>query len=620
MVAREFKVFLDAFREEYPRYFEGVPDSSVFPAFSSRVLYFDDETKPFDARLFNKAIADGGYDGGIDAVFANPERNTNEIVIIQSKCYCERNDINVKLLGSELNKILGTVGTLTHCGKKRRLNQRTREAYNIARNACCEPDEAEIVVHVVTSWNPKTEHRREKLSKKISAMKKRAAKYGVSDIKMTFGKTILDLAKVFGQEKELVSKGSLQLDRAGNILRNGRTSVVNVRASSIVRLWDDSKRSILGLNLRYHVCKNRMEKDVDNRIQETIESCPENFLLFNNGITIVCERYSVDPRSGRITFKNFSIVNGGQTAFNIHENWDISRSKEYLVQCKIIEIDGINGKTGKDLARKVAESANSQKPIKLSVLHANYPEQKALGNALDLVGVFYERKLGAKPLGAKRYDYVENIDSLGKLGLSGVLLMPAEARNNLPRMFEDAYYTPIFRNHTLAKFYRDLIRLRKCYADFRCDVCRYKTKPRWCEDKEEWQIAKLAETFVISSAVYIKRREDGTIGYQKLKLTRNGGGLNAEKYAALVGRRNDTEVLFADYDEINVDDMRDFFKRTVRAIYRSYLTFKDDYGADQATVPAFLKRPDSFRGYLIEELESCRKKTPYRRVFKRVFE
>lgn len=79
------------------------------------------------------------------------------------------------------------------------------------------------------------------------------------------------------------------------------------------------------------------DTDVNNEIVATLKDCPRNFVLYNNGITIVCNKLIPDGKTLKI--RNLQIVNGCQTCNSIYKAYkqktDLSKAK---VIVKIIEI------------------------------------------------------------------------------------------------------------------------------------------------------------------------------------------------------------------------------------------------------------------------------------------
>lgn len=94
------------------------------------------------------------------------------------------------------------------------------------------------------------------------------------------------------------------------------TEILNTREGLINKsLFNDNVRDYQGFTT------------VNKEIYNTIKNAPENFIFFNNGITIVCSEFK--PETHKLRIKNPQIVNGCQTSsilFDARENkLDISK-------------------------------------------------------------------------------------------------------------------------------------------------------------------------------------------------------------------------------------------------------------------------------------------------------
>ena len=183
-----------------------------------------------------------------------------------------------------------------------------------------------------------------------------------------------------------VEKDYLKIDHPENVLfykEIAKTSqikesiIVNVSAKSLHRLWNkpNYKDNLLGLNLRYHVKKTKSEKEIDKHIEDSMNpEINEEFWLKNNGLVIVCSDLKI--KNHEVCLKNFSIVNGGQTTANIGLNSNLNNPdfKDFFIATKIIVIKGMSNEPNDDvidIANKIAEATNSQKPIKKEDLLVN---------------------------------------------------------------------------------------------------------------------------------------------------------------------------------------------------------------------------------------------------------
>jgi hypothetical protein len=115
---------------------------------------------------------------------------------------------------------------------------------------------------------------------------------------------------------------------------------------------------------------------VNKGILETLRHDPEDFVAYNNGITVVAEEVISgnlnDGIHGICALKGMQIVNGGQTTASIHRaardfGADLSH---VFVQGKITVVD--QGRF-QDVVPFISQYSNTQNKVSTSDLSANHP-------------------------------------------------------------------------------------------------------------------------------------------------------------------------------------------------------------------------------------------------------
>lgn len=217
--------------------------------------------------------------------------------------------------------------------------------------------------------------------------------------------------------------------------------LLNIKASSLKRIFlSHGTKGLFSSNLRYYVKSSK----IDSSIKETIINEPENFWYFNNGIIITCEDYTLSE--GKIELSNFSIVNGGQTT-NLIGTTDFIQ--DFPIVCKVIKTKYEDEDSNINFLSKVAETSNTQKPIRAKDLIANRVEQRKLRKQLSTVDVFLQIKRGEK-INRKQFpepwQNAKN-DELGQMLFSFMYQHPGISRNSKSKMLEnESYYNKIYRN------------------------------------------------------------------------------------------------------------------------------------------------------------------------------
>jgi len=178
-------------------------------------------------------------------------------------------------------------------------------------------------------------------------------------------------------EVEGVTNGALIYTDSDELMKLLNTDEQIIRKS----LFYDNVRAFQG------------DTTINAEIFKTIEDSPEKFILFNNGITIVCEKFT--PASRKATIKNPQIVNGCQTCnviYNYYENHNFESVKIPLA-IKIIATENSN------LVNQVVRTTNRQNIVLDEVFeitrefHKNLEEYfLSIKPVNDKHKLFYERR------------------------------------------------------------------------------------------------------------------------------------------------------------------------------------------------------------------------------------
>lgn len=127
--------------------------------------------------------------------------------------------------------------------------------------------------------------------------------------------------------------------------------------------------------------------DVNDAIAKTLQERPENFLYFNNGITLLCSELKKQPlggvsrSSGVFDCKGVSVVNGAQTVGSVIQAGDSLKNKQQLrVMVRLISLEGCPP----DFGHEVTRATNTQNRIEKRDFAALDKEQSRLKSELWL--------------------------------------------------------------------------------------------------------------------------------------------------------------------------------------------------------------------------------------------
>jgi hypothetical protein len=271
---------------------------------------------------------------------------------------------------------------------------------------------------------------------------------------------------VINQELKLVNKESIiKIPDAGFYM-------CVIKGKSLKKLFDNHQESLFEKNVRGYI-KN---KKIDTEITSTIKSRPKDFLILNNGITIVAKH--VEHDGVLVKFDEMFIVNGAQTTSLIGRS--DSTLDDLLVLTKIIEVN--DEKNWDDLTNKISEASNNQKPIKpIDLLSSNKFIRKFADNLKQQDSewrLLYKRSDLMKQLVAKDKLHKVNLEDLIKIYLSFVLQKPGTARNKFKSFISSSstLIDAIFKKWDLKdsnnyQFFQDIMTLNDLYED---SVKKYK--------------------------------------------------------------------------------------------------------------------------------------------------
>ncbi|MDY0278005.1 MAG: AIPR family protein [Acholeplasma sp.] len=423
-------------------------DERVFTLFCMKYFFYESSFSSEDA-LEN--VVDGANDGGIDAVFTDPNSDENDVIIIQSKYY-KTTRLTADTLIGDITKINSTLNNYVK-------NNTSSLSSNVRIKLSTAVDEMQenghICIHYFTSYETKTKKEYDDFIKRIDNIK---LDY---EINIHFGMEILDSVNLVESGNMSIPTGRINIDIPGNYLKYEESRIVNASAKSILELYNAYKdKGLFAQNLRHYI----KDKNVDSGIRKTLKNEPQNFWFYNNGLIIMAEDFQISGKEVKLS--NFSIINGGQTTSLIGMNSDIIRKLDLYVPVKIISI-GQKTFTDDDFASKVARASNSQKAIKAKDLIANRKEQIDLKSKLSQMEVFYELKRGEKKQ-QKHKNYIHSkSDQVAKLVASTILQIPGTARSNTSKLYTEDIYHRIFTYPSNPALVKDLLMLELYYKKFK---------------------------------------------------------------------------------------------------------------------------------------------------------
>lgn len=124
-------------------------------------------------------------------------------------------------------------------------------------------------------------------------------------------------------------------------------------------------------------------------IRDTIKTCPEKFIAFNNGITITATGKEFETRNGKVfikTLTDFQIVNGGQTTASIYftqkDGFSIDKVK---IMAKINVARDVSEEDLNELISDISKYSNSQTRVSSVDLSSRSPQLSKIKSLSDSI-------------------------------------------------------------------------------------------------------------------------------------------------------------------------------------------------------------------------------------------
>lgn len=483
---------INSLKDQYPSLRNKLNDY-VFNALVVKSMFYKNPANEVTENDFNDIIVDGHADGGVDILLNDPNSETDDLIIGQSKFY---KTISFDECSDAINKMADFYLDLSQ-GHYENVNETVGQRFSWLNGNV--GDESKIKLVLFTSA-PKNNIRFDRLQKTLYNKLADQSKF---ELIVLFDTDIIEEIKEAESRRPSVDCGEIDIDVANNwLVYEDMAAIVNVSAFSIKELYVKHSNNLLARNLRYHVSG----VSVDRAIEDSINNTPELFWLKNNGITIICDDFRLDGKKVKLT--NFSIVNGGQTTYKIRKNKNISKDYDFYLPCKIVKVQGNDEDEKSNFSLEIAKATNSQKAIKNSDLKANAPEQLRFSQAMRDVGIFYQTKRGEdipNSYNKEKYKH-SDITQIGKLCLSGIFQMPCSSRNKPSTIYADRYYNNIFNGNQqqTAKLCKELL-----YIDYYFDnIFRKKYLKDISEDADadmKKQFASNARTVCTAFVMFASR-------------------------------------------------------------------------------------------------------------------
>lgn len=389
---------------EYPAILEvikqclipGRTESHSFLVWFLQHYYRLDDTESLDT------VCDGPDDKGIDGIYV--DENLESIVVFQAKLV-QNSD---KTLGStQLKEFVGTLAqfeTPSEIAEIARTTRNSELANLLVKERVADKIEGGYTVKGVFATNIEMNQDGEDYLN------------GRDDLSV-FDKSEL-VGKYVPVDRTPPVATTVSFDVFGFDCAEYKTADVNIlmaplKGSELIGLGGIVSRELFVWNVRGSLGRTKVNKDIGKSIDDPDEH--KNFLLYHNGLTILCRQ--VNQELDKITISGYSVVNGCQSLTSLYDHKD-KITDDLRIMVRLIELPPDH-----ELAEKITHHSNNQNSINARDLQSNSLIQRRLQNEFNSNysgQVFYRIKRGEP----EQAPQVIDNDEAGRLLLAFDLKQP----------------------------------------------------------------------------------------------------------------------------------------------------------------------------------------------------
>lgn len=221
----------------------------------------------------------------------------------------------------------------------------------------------------------------------------------------------------------------------------------------LASLWRTHKKRLFSENIRSFLGTS----DVNENISETIKNTPQNFVYFNNGITILCDSLTKKPHGGGdrhigyFTCKNVSVVNGAQTIGTIGSTLENSKDEDISLKVfvKIISLEN----APQDFGESITIATNTQNRVEKKDFISLDDEQIRLRREFALESITYHIKRSGEKIIQDEKNYTLEEATLSLATMWQDVTYSVIAKREIGKLWEDRTkkpYTELFSHELKA--------------------------------------------------------------------------------------------------------------------------------------------------------------------------
>lgn len=365
---------------KYPEYFTDEPDEERKRSKAFLMIAVSSYLE-MDISSVSQYLTDGGDDGGFDAAYmATGDDSQLNVILFQTK-YTRDLSKDSNFPANAIEKAVNTIKAVFDPLKQLRLNEISKSVVTDIHSQILDgfiPSVTFVCINNGLKWDSSAQNI---IDNNFGGQKQVEFEfYNHEDI-------IKRSNKSKGVNASIQLKGkAIREDFNYKSVILGRTCV-----TEIYKLMKQHGDILLEKNIRKYLGRNVVNEGIRDTLLQ--EDGRNNFFFFNNGITIVCEKFAANflqESNWIVKMDTMQIINGGQTCKTIYQTINEHSEIDFTNVEVLVRIYEVNDDEG--VIQDITLATNSQNPVDFRDLKSNEIEQKLLEQGAKELHYIYKRK------------------------------------------------------------------------------------------------------------------------------------------------------------------------------------------------------------------------------------
>ena len=175
---------------------------------------------------------------------------------------------------------------------------------------------------------------------------------------------------------------------------NWRSMYATVLGQDLASLVQKYADDLYSANIRDYLGKRASTRNINRQIAHTALQEPQNFWVFNNGVTLISRQ--VESKQGSLVCSGLAVINGAQTLGALHDAVQRGAIDQVQLLVRVVE------SRDDDLVQDIIRYNNTQNPIKAWELRVLDPVQQRIRQDFEFkLSITYQFRRGLGRRGAQ---------------------------------------------------------------------------------------------------------------------------------------------------------------------------------------------------------------------------